>query len=257
MGGATFECARPEDYLTRLAASDSGQSYKSLALSELGIAPGHTVLDLGCGPASDLPAFARAAGPGGTVIGLDHDPLAVSQARERTTAWPTVDVRLGDGHATQLPDHSVDRVHTDRVLQHVADPLDAVREVHRVLRPTGRAVFAEPDWDTLIVDYPDLEVPRAYRRFIVERVVRNPSIGRQLPGLADKAGMTITRIVPITTVFRDATAADLFLGFHRVTERAVAAQYLPQDTADDWIEHLATRPFFASLTLFIIVGQPR
>ncbi len=51
MDGATFERTRPEGYLTRLAASDLGQSYKSLALSELGIAPGHTVLDLGCGPA--------------------------------------------------------------------------------------------------------------------------------------------------------------------------------------------------------------
>jgi len=257
MGGAPFERTRPDDYLTRLAASDLGQSYKSLALSELSIAPGHTVLDLGCGPATDLPAFANAADPGGTVIGLDHDPLAVAKARERTAAWTTVDVRQGDVHATQLPDHGVDRVHTDRVLQHVTNPLDALREVHRVLRPTGRAVFAEPDWDTLIVDYPDLEVPRAYRRFIVERVVRNASIGRQLPGLADRAGMTITRIIPITTVFRDATAADMILGFRRVTERAVVAQYLTQHTADLWIEHLATRPFFASLTLFIVVGQPR
>jgi len=256
MGGATFERTRPEDYLTRLAASDLGQSYKTLAVTELGIAPGHTVLDLGCGPATDLSTFARLAGPGGTVIGVDHDPLAVEQARERTLGWTTVDVRQGDVHATQLPDHGVDRVHTDRVLQRVANPLDVLREVHRVLRPTGRAVFAEPDWDTLIVDYPDLEVPRAYRRFIVERVVGNASIGRQLPGFADRAGLTITRIVPITTVFRDATAADMILGFRRVTERAVAAQYLTQDTADQWFEHLATHPFFASLTLFIIVGQP-
>lgn len=257
MGRATFERTRPEDYMTRLAASGLGQSYKSLALSELGVAPGDTVLDLGCGPGADLPAFAGAVGPGGAVIGVDHDPLAVAQARERTAAWATVDVRQGDVDATQLPEHGVDRVHTDRVLQHVADPLDVLREVHRVLRPTGRAVFAEPDWDTLIVDYPDLEVPRAYRRFIVERVVRNASIGRQLPGLAARAGMTITRIIPITTVFRDATAADMILGFRRVTERAVAAQYLTEDTADQWLEHLATHPFFASLTLFIVVGQPR
>lgn len=257
MRGATFERTRPEDYLIRLAASDLGQSYKSLALDELGIASGHTVLDLGCGPGADLVAFAGATGPGGVVIGIDRDPLAVEQARELTASWTTVDVRRADVHVTQLADHGVDRIHTDRVLQHVADPLDALREVRRVLRPTGRAVFAEPDWDTLIVDYPELEVPRAYRRFIVDRVVRNASIGRQLPGLAERSGMSVTRVVPITTVFRDAGAADLIFGFRRVTERAVAARYLQQDEADRWLEYLAAGPFFASMTLFIVVAQPQ
>jgi ubiquinone/menaquinone biosynthesis C-methylase UbiE len=142
MSGATFEHTRPEDYLTRLAASDLGQSYKSLVVSELDIAPGDTVLDLGCGPGADLAAFAGAVGPRGAVIGLDNDPLAVKQAHVRTNLLGTVDVRLGDIHATSLSDNSVDRVHTDRVLQHVADPLAVLREARRVLRPTGRAVFA-------------------------------------------------------------------------------------------------------------------
>src|SRR5437763_14016401 len=87
----------------------------------------------------------------------------------------------GDIHNLHLADSSVDRAHTDRVLQHVADPSTVLAETRRVLRPGGRAVFAEPDWDTLIVDYPDLAVPRAYTRFVADGVVRNAGIGRQLP----------------------------------------------------------------------------
>jgi hypothetical protein len=125
-----------------------------------------------------------------------------------------------------------------------------------VRRTSGRAVFAEPDWDTLVVDHPDLELPRAYRRFLVDRVVRNSCIGRRLPGLAERAGLSVTRVVPVTAAFRDAAAADQIFVFRRVTERAVAAQYLQQDAADEWLEHLATRPFFASVTLFVVVAEP-
>jgi ubiquinone/menaquinone biosynthesis C-methylase UbiE len=248
-----FEQARPADYLLRLAASELGRAYKSLAVSELGISPGDTVLDLGCGPGADLPAFAEAAGREGRVIGVDNDPEAVAEAVTRAAGLAQVDVAEGDIHALDLPDASVDRVHTDRVLQHVADPAGVLREARRVLRAGGSAVFAEPDWDTLIIDYPDLAVPRAYTRFVAERVIRNACIGRQLAGLAELAGLRVGKIVPITAVFRDARAADKVLGLSRVTSRAVAAGYLSEETAGQWPDHLARRPFFGSLTLFIVV----
>ena len=253
----TFERAVPQDYMTRLADSEFGRSYKSIAADALGVDQGDVVVDMGCGPGADLPGFARAAGPSGTVIGLDHDPSAVALARKRVAGSATVSVRLADMHATGLPGRSADRVYTDRALQHVADPLAALMEAHRVLRPSGRAVFSEPDWDTLIVDYPDLEVPRAYRQFIVDAVVRNACIGHQLPGLLPRAGFTVREVIPFTTVFQDAAAADKVFGFHRVTERAVQANYLDRNTADDWLESLATRPFFASAALFIVVAEPQ
>jgi len=256
MTRTTFEQSRPDGYLTRLAESDLGQSYKSLATDQLGIHGGDVVVDLGCGPGADLSAFARAAGSTGTVIGLDSDPATVEQARTQTATFPSVEVRVADIHALDLPDGSIDRIHTDRVLQHVADPAAVLREARRVLRPTGRAVFAEPDWDTLVIDYPDLHTARAYRRFVTDRVVRNACIGHQVPRLTDAAGFAVARVVPITTAFRDAGAADQVLGLRRVTERAVAAGYLETDTAKAWLDYLATRPFFASVTLFVVVAHP-
>lgn len=196
MRSAAFEQTQPQDYLTRLAASDLGKSYKSMAVGELGIAPGDVVLDLGCGPGVDLAAFARAAGPSGTVIGVDNDPLAIDQARDRTTAHATVQLRHADVHATGIPGSAVDRIHTDRVVQHVADPRAMMREAQRVIRPTGQAVFVEPDWDTLIIEYPDLEVPRAYRTSIVDHVVRNACIGRQLTGLAERTEFAVSGVFP-------------------------------------------------------------
>ena len=259
VGGMTvdFERTQPADYLTRLATSSLGRAYKALVLQELAIERGNTVLDLGCGPGADLPAFAESAGPSGSVLGLDIDESAVGQARRAVADLANVQVRTGDIQQLDLPPGVIDRAHTDRVLQHVADPSCALAEVHRVLGPHGLAVFAEPDWDTLVIDFPRPAVANAYRQFITDRVVRNSRIGRQLPRLAEAAGLIVTRILPVTAVFRDAHEADKILGFHRVTERAVRADYLSPADADEWLVHLATAPFFASATLFVVVARRR
>jgi len=252
---AAFEQTPPSDYLTRLAATDLGRAYKTLVVREMAIERGHTVLDLGCGPGADLPAFAESVGPSGAVIGLDSDEGAVELARQSVAGLPIVDVRTGDIHQLDLPSGSVDRAHTDRVLQHVADPARVLAEVHRVLNPAGCAVFAEPDWDTLVIDFPRPKVADAYRQFIADRVVRNSRIGRQLPRLTEAVGLTVTRIVPVTAMFRDANDADKILGLHRVTDRAVAADYLTPAEAEDWLGHLASAPFFASTTMFVVVTR--
>jgi ubiquinone/menaquinone biosynthesis C-methylase UbiE len=246
-----FEETGPADYLTRVAASDLGKAYKGIAVGEMAIRPGDVVLDLGCGPGADLPAFAEATGTSGRVLGIDHDPDAVRQARERTGDLPQVAISEGDIRFLGIPAASVDKVHTDRVLQHVPDPGAALAEARRALRDGGTGVFAEPDWDTLVIDYPDLATARAYTRYITDQVIRNPALGRQLPRLAAGVGFQVTRVTPITAVWREAPAADQVLGLQRVTGRAVTAGYLTQAAADQWLDYLATQPFFASTTLFI------
>jgi ubiquinone/menaquinone biosynthesis C-methylase UbiE len=250
-----FERDRPADYLTRLAESSVGKGYKSVAMAEMAIEPGDTVVDLGCGPGTDLVALADATGPTGAVIGIDSDPAAVDAAARVVESRPWAQAQAGDVHALDLADASADRVHTDRVLQHVADPGLVVAQARRVLRPGGRAVFAEPDYDTLVIDYADARVMRAYRDFITEHVVRNASIGRQLARLAERAGFVSSDVVPLTSVFRDVTEADRIFGFERVTRRAVASGFLHEAAAADWLDHLATQPFFAAATLFVVVAD--
>jgi ubiquinone/menaquinone biosynthesis C-methylase UbiE len=250
-----FERDRPADYLSRLAASKVGKGYKSVAMSEMAVGRGDTVVDLGCGPGTDLVVLADATGPTGAVIGIDSDPVAVEAAARAVEGRPWAQVRLADVHALDLADASADRVHTDRVLQHVADPGVVVAQARRVLRPGGRAVFAEPDYDTLVIDYPDARVMRAYRAFITEHVVRNASIGRQLARLAEQAGFVSSEVVPVTSVFRDVSEADRIFGFERVTRRAIASGFLHETAAADWLDHLATQPFFAAATLFVVVAD--
>ncbi|WP_024287641.1 methyltransferase domain-containing protein [Cellulomonas sp. KRMCY2] len=245
----------PVDYLERVARSGVGRAYKSMALERLKIGTGQSVVDLGCGPGTDLADFAEATGPTGTVLGLDHDEDAVRAATRSLAASPWVVVRQADIHELDLADASVDRVHTDRVLQHVANPVGVIAEARRVLKADGRAVFAEPDYDTLVIDCPDAGAMRAYRSFVTDSVVRNSTIGRQLTRLATSAGFATTHVIPVSSVFDDVRSADEILGIGRVTQRAVSAGFLDRETADDWLNDLWTQPFFATMTLFIAVAE--
>lgn len=250
-----LEAERPADYLSRLAASELGQAYKSLVVDELRIVAGATVVDLGCGPGADLAAFAVATGPTGRVLGIDNDAQAVAEAAAEFADIGQVEIRAGDIHDLDLADRSVDRIHTDRVLQHVAHPDVVIGEAARVLRPGGIAAFAEPDWDTLLIDFPEPATPIAYRRFITDRVVRNSRIGRQLPGLCERTGLQPARVIPVTAVFRDTAEADRVFGFQRVTARAVQAGYLSDAAGATWLEHLRSERLFASVTLFVTLAM--
>ncbi len=257
MTSPTFETAKPDQtsYLDRLAASDLGRSYKRRMLDELDVRAGHTVLDLGCGSGADLAPLAEAVTSTGAVIGFDHDEAMVDTARARTADQPTVDVRLGDVHDLALTDHAADRARTDRVLQHVADPLLALSEIRRVLRPGGRLVMGEPDWETLTIDHPDRELTRAYTRYVADEVVRNAAIGRQLPRLAADTGFIVPSVIPITPVFRDVELADKVLGLERVTRRAVNSGYFTEQAAARWLSHIARGPFLSAVTFYIVVAE--
>ncbi|MFJ8043858.1 methyltransferase domain-containing protein [Kitasatospora sp. NPDC096147] len=249
-----FETAVPNriHYQDRLAATDLTRAYRQTALTSLDLRPGHHVLDLGCGPGTGLSPLDAATGPTGRVIGIDHDPAMVREARDRTAALRSTTVLQADVHALPLPAQSVDRIRTDRLLQHVADVPRVLAEAVRVLRPGGLLVAAEPDWETLAVDHPDPALPRAYTRHLCERIVRNPTVGRQLPRLAGDLGMAAPSVIPVTSVFRDVRTADRVLGLQRNTERAVSSGHFTRAQADAWLSHLARGPFLATVTLLVV-----
>jgi ubiquinone/menaquinone biosynthesis C-methylase UbiE len=249
-----LETQRPSDYLLRAAASAAGRTYKALAIEQLAIEPGDTILDLGCGTGGELEPLLTALGPHGSLIGVDIDEDALRVARGRFED-PRLRLLVGDAHALDLDGDSVDRVYVDRAAQHLTAPATVLNELRRILRPGGRVVLAEPDWQTLVVDSPEPELVAAYRRFVVEQVIRNPRIGSELPRLVQDAGLRLETVIPVTATYTDAADADRIFGFARVTRRAVAAGYLDPANADRWLGHLTGGPFFASLTIFITVAR--
>lgn len=209
---------------------------------------------LGCGPGTDLATLANAVGPGGKVIGIDHDSAMVEQAKRRLTECGNVEVRIGDAHELPLPDASVDRTRVDRVLQHLEDPARAMAELRRVIRPGGKVAMAEPDWDTLAIDDIDVNICRAFTGFISGRV-RNSVIGRQLARLALAAGFSATTVEATAVVFLDFEEAEQILGLRRNAVRAVQAGSLPETVARQWLQSLEAGPFLAGFTFYTVIAQ--
>ncbi|MFJ7014303.1 methyltransferase domain-containing protein [Streptomyces albogriseolus] len=252
---STLGVPRPDQasYMLRAAASDVGRLYKRQLVDLLDVREGHTVLDAGCGPGTDLPTLAERAGATGTVIGVDRDPAMLAQARERTRELRRVEIREGDVLDPPVGPGTVDRAKIDRVLMHVDDPATALAQLHRVTRPGARVALAEPDWDTLIVDAEDLETSRAFTRYTTTEAVRHATVGRGLARLAEQAGFAVETVLATTPVFRDVEEADHTLGLGRNMEAAVAAGYVDRERGRRWFSGLAQGTFFASFTLVTVV----
>lgn len=102
------------------------------------LVPGAQVLDVGCGPGTITVDIARRVAPG-RVVGLDAAGDAIAAAREAATEAGVANLELsvGDVYALEPADDSFDVVHAHQVLQHLADPIAALREMRRVCRPDG------------------------------------------------------------------------------------------------------------------------
>ena len=97
-----------------------------------------SVLEVGCGLGTDGAQFAKA---GATYTGIDLTEAAVDLARRRFELFQLPGTfRVADAERLDFPDNSFDIVYSHGVLHHTPDTAAAVREVHRVLRPGGKAV---------------------------------------------------------------------------------------------------------------------
>lgn len=106
-------------------------------------APGARVLEYGCGPGSRAFHLAR---HGARVVGIDISPVAIEQASERGRAeglHESLEFRVMDAEQLAFPDDSFDVVCGSGILHHL-DLARAYREIARVLKPDGAAVFTEP-----------------------------------------------------------------------------------------------------------------
>ncbi|MEU1816266.1 methyltransferase domain-containing protein [Streptomyces roseifaciens] len=151
------------------------------------------ILDVGCGPGT-ITADLAALVPQGRVTGLDaaEEVLGAARATAAARGLTHTDFTVGDVRALDFPDGSFDVVHAHQVLQHVGDPVGALREMRRVCRPGGLVAVRDADYSAMtwypavpgLADWRDL-----YRR-VARAAGGEPDAGRRLLSWARQAGFT-------------------------------------------------------------------
>jgi SAM-dependent methyltransferase len=153
--------------------------------------PHMRILDVGCGPGTITAGLAQRVRDG-NVTGIDVVPEVLEQAREATAGLGNVSFGTGDVYALDYPDDTFCVVHAHQVLQHLGDPVRALREMSRVCKPGGLVAVRDADYGAMVW-YPDLPVLDDWRA-LYEQVARGnggePDAGRRLHAWARQAGLT-------------------------------------------------------------------
>jgi ubiquinone/menaquinone biosynthesis C-methylase UbiE len=115
-------------------------------LLKAGIGTGLRVLDVGCGPGDVSFLAAGLVGPSGSVIGVDKSTEAIAVARERASAAQLRNVTFVEGDVSDFSlEGSVDAAVGRFVLQHLPDPVAALRGISRHVKAGGVIAFQEMD----------------------------------------------------------------------------------------------------------------
>ncbi|MGH3773857.1 MAG: methyltransferase domain-containing protein [Pseudonocardiaceae bacterium] len=206
--------------------------------------PGQHLLDVGCGPGTITIDLARRVAPG-NVVGIDNDPAPLGEARAQAQrhgvhniSFAVADVYSLDFAMVEPSINSgatFDVVHAHQVLQHLAEPVAALREMRRVCAPGGVVAVRDVDCATMTWYPPQAGLDRWMDLY--QRISRSnraePDAGRRLLSWARAAGFS--EITSSATAWCFATPKERAwwggLWADRVTSSALAAQAVDRNLA--------------------------
>lgn len=168
----------------------------------LELSPGQRVLDIGCGPGILAKEMAQEIGSRGEICGIDVSESMLELAWQRCGTDDRVTLRPGRAESIPFGDEEFDAAIAVQVYEYVSDVECALAELFRVLRPGGRAVILDTDWDSLVWHTED----RARMRGILElwdRHLADPRLPERLGHLLARAGFEEEGLTTLTFLNRE------------------------------------------------------
>ena len=215
-------------------AARSADSHAGFVLPD--ITPGTSIVDVGCGPGTITAGLAAAAAPG-SVLGIDQSGRQLASARARAEQLGLTNVRFAEGSCYELPldDDSVDLVFSHALLEHLADPVQALAEMRRVLRPGGAVAVCSPDWGGFILSPPSPAVDHAVAAYtaLMRANGGDPLAGRHLSRHLNEAGFNDVRTEARYEQYADPTSIAGYLASQLLAANQSAAAEALTEWATD------------------------
>jgi SAM-dependent methyltransferase len=219
------------------------------------------ILALGCGTGIEVRALSRLTGPDTTIVGVDHSQALLDVARRLTAAdglRDNVTYQAGDAHHLSFRDGEFDIVTLHTLISHADDPLQMLREARRVVRPGGTVAIFDGDYASLTFAYPDHALAKTLEEKLMQLIVANPRVMRDLPRVLKQAGLDIVETdgrvyanIGTSTFWGNAAESYGVL--------LARAGVLPQKVIDDWRAFQATSiedgTFFAASNYYTYLTQ--
>lgn len=184
-------------HATRSAATSAGYLLPELE-------PGMSLLDIGCGPGTVALDLAERVRPG-RVVGVDPSLEALEAARDEASRRGdrTTDFMAADVAELPFADASFDVVHAHQVLQHLQDPVGALREMARVSASLVAVRDVEYRTMSWYPDIPGLNMWLDTYRAIARANAAEPDAGRHLKSWARAAGLEDLQVTASTWCYTD------------------------------------------------------
>lgn len=191
--------------------------------------PGMTLLDAGCGPGTITADLALRVAPG-RVVAVDAATgvLAQAEGHARDRGITTISFQEADVYALPFPGATFDAAHAHQVLQHLADPVAALRELRRVTRPGGVVAVRDVDYASMVWAPLDPRLDRwlALYRAVARRNGGEPDAARHLRAWALAAGFSEVTVTGSSWTWADEEMCAWWGGLW--ADRATKSDFAPQ-----------------------------
>jgi len=151
--------------------------------------PGIRLLDCGCGPGAITRGLAARVAPG-EVVGVDLEASQLALAKKEPSHPANLNYVQAGVYELPFLEAHFDAVFSHALFEHLAEPVRAAREIHRVLKPGAVAGLCSPDWDAFIFAPSSAELDAAAKLFrrLQEAQGGNTTAGRRLGQWLTEAG---------------------------------------------------------------------
>lgn len=247
--------------MERMYASAPIAEQRAKTRAALAPRPGEHGLEVGCGIGFLACEIAHEVAPDGHIIGIDNsaDMIAAARARAaREGLSGSPEFMVGDAAQLEFPSDQFDFVVAVQVYLYVAQVERALAEAARVLKPGGRLVVVDTDWDSCVW----LTSDRARHRRILEArlgELAQPHLPPVLPALLGRAGLALETVEVHPILNRRYESNSFSAGLIDATPKIVTRFGIDAAEVEAWVQDLRSRAgedeYFFSLNRYLFLAR--